>query len=65
MLQEFMLENMPEEKVQPGIYKINPMAHDFNFFTMNGKCFPYTTSLEADYGDLIRVRFANAMIPVW
>lgn len=62
MLQEFMVEDMPEEKVQLGIYKINPMAHDFNFFTMNGKCFPFTTSIEADYGDIIRVRFANSMM---
>jgi manganese oxidase len=62
LLQEFMIEDMPMGTVQPGNYKINPMAHDFNFFTMNGKCFPYTTPLEVKYGDKIRVRFANAMM---
>lgn len=62
LLQEFMIEDMPEGVVNPGNYKINPMAHNFNFFTINGKCFPYTHPLEVKYGDKIKIRFANAMM---
>jgi FtsP/CotA-like multicopper oxidase with cupredoxin domain len=61
-LQEFMLEDMPMGVVKPGTYNINPMGHDFNFFTMNGRCFPYTMPLEVKAGDKVRVRFANAMM---
>jgi len=33
---------------------------DFNFFTMNGRCFPYTTPMEVSWGDNVRVRLANS-----
>lgn len=62
LLQEFMIEDMPMGVVQQGNYSINPMAHNFNFFTMNGRCFPFTTPLEVKYGEKIRIRFANAMM---
>jgi len=62
MLQEFKLEDIPSGVVNPGIYKINPMEHNFNFFTINGRCYPYVTPLEVMYGENIRVRFANAMM---
>ncbi|BCN31119.1 multicopper oxidase family protein [Anaeromicropila herbilytica] len=62
MLQEFELVGMPMGVVMPGSYDINPMSHDFNFFTMNGRCFPYTTSLAVGYQEKIKVRLANAMM---
>lgn len=62
LLQEFMLEGMPTEVVIPGNYEINPMKHDFNFFTMNGRCFPYTTPLIVRYGEKVKIRLANAMM---
>nr|WP_314465366.1 copper oxidase [uncultured Clostridium sp.] len=62
MLQEFMLEEMPMETVNSGIYKLNPMSERFNFFTMNGKCFPYSTPMKVENGDIIRIRIANAMM---
>lgn len=62
MLQEFELVGIPMGVVIPGTYEINPMSDDFNFFTMNGRCFPYTASLAVSYREKIKVRFANAMM---
>jgi manganese oxidase len=39
MLQEFTVSGHKKGEVIPGIYDLNPMSHDFNFFTMNGRCF--------------------------
>lgn len=63
MLQEFAVPDLPMFVVKPGIYDINPYAHggDFNFFTMNGRCFPFTTPLEVDKGERVRIRLSNAM----
>lgn len=62
MLQEFKAEDMSMGIVNQGVYKINTMEHDFNFFTMNGKCYPYTTPLAVKYGEKVRIRLANAMM---
>ncbi len=62
MLQEFKLEDMPMGIINQGVYQINPMNHDFNFFTMNGKCFPYTTPLTIKLGEKVRIRLTNAMM---
>ena len=40
MLQEFTLKGLKMGEVAPGEYDIDTMSHDFNFFTINGKCFP-------------------------
>lgn len=61
MLQEFKLKELPPMVVKPGEYELDPMAHDFNFFTINGKCFPYVTPLEVIFGEQVRIRLANAM----
>lgn len=45
MLQEFHVKGLKHGEVKPGIYEIDPLSHDFNFFTMNGRCFPATTPL--------------------
>ncbi|MDK2828349.1 multicopper oxidase family protein [Clostridium beijerinckii] len=59
MLHEFKLIGLEMKEVKKGTYDINPMAHDFNFFTMNGKCYPYTTPLEVMRGDNVRIRLGN------
>lgn|GEM_PF-6311909 len=63
MLQEFAVPALPEFVVQPGVYDIDPYGHggDFNFFTMNGRSFPFTTPLEVYYGERVRIRLGNAM----
>lgn len=59
MLQEFHVKGLEMGEVKPGIYDIDPMAHDFNFFTMNGRSLPYTTPLKVSYGENVRVRLGN------
>lgn len=34
----------------------------FNFFTMNGKCYPNTKPLPVSYGDIVNIRFGNIQI---
>ena len=43
MLQEFHVKGLKMGEVKPRVYDIDTMAHEFNFFTMNGKCFPFVT----------------------
>ncbi|WP_238884369.1 multicopper oxidase family protein [Clostridium sp. YIM B02551] len=59
MLQEFRINELKMGEVKPGIYNIDPMAHEFNFFTINGKCFPNTTPLSTKLGDTVRIRLGN------
>ncbi|GAB2676315.1 multicopper oxidase family protein [Paenibacillus thermoaerophilus] len=62
MLQEFRLPGMPPESVAPGIYPADPESESFNFFTINGRCFPHTSPLQVRQGDAVRLRFANFMM---
>lgn len=59
MTGEFTLKGLDMGEVNPGTYALDPMSHDFNFFTLNGRCFPYTTPLTAKYGDKVRIRLGN------
>lgn len=59
MLQEFTVTGLEMGSTAPGVYNLNPMSHDFNFFTINGRCFPYTTPLPVSEGELVRIRLAN------
>lgn len=59
MMGEFALKGLPMGEVKPGEYDIDPMSHNFNFFTINGRCFPYTTPLSVKCGDCIRIRLGN------
>lgn len=59
MLQEWALDELPFRDLTPGTYEINYKDPDYNFFTMNGKCFPDTSPVEVECGDLVRVRFGN------
>ena len=61
MLQEFMVKGLEAGKVRKGTYDIDPHSQDFNFFTMNGRCFPYTTPLTVRYNENIRIRLGNLM----
>lgn len=59
LLQEFAVKGLKMGELKPGIYDVDPMSHDFNFFTMNGRCFPYTTPMTIRYGDTVRIRLGN------
>lgn len=60
MLGEFAVPDLPMGVVQPGFYNIDPHADDFNFFTMNGRSFPFVTPLEVCKDQRVRIRLANA-----
>ena len=60
MLHEFKLEGLKIGELKAGKFEINPISHDFNFFTMNGRCFPYTTPIKIQQGEHIRIRLANS-----
>lgn len=59
MLQEFHVNGLKMGEIKTGVYDIDPMNDDFNFFTMNGRCHPYTTSLDVKRGENIRIRLGN------
>jgi len=60
MLSEFKLKGLKEGELQPGVYEIDPLSHEFNFFTMNGRSFPNTTPLVTCQGEKVRIRLANS-----
>lgn len=59
MLQEFALKGLDMGEVKPGIFDLDVMTEDFNFFTINGKCFPAVTQLAVKFGDRVRIRMGN------
>ena len=59
MLQEFYLNGLNMGEVIPGSYEIDPFSHDYNFFTINGRCFPYVTPLVVNTGEKVRLRLGN------
>ena len=59
MLQEFTLEGLPMGEVKPGDYDIDTMTEDFNFFTINGRCYPFITTLKVKKGEIMRIRLGN------
>lgn len=59
MLQEFHLNDLPKGELHKGIFELNPIAENFNFFTMNGRCYPHTSPLAVRFGEMIRIRLGN------
>lgn len=59
MLQEFAVTGLEMGELKPGTYNVNPMSDDFNFFTINGRCFPYVTPLKVKMGENVRIRLSN------
>jgi manganese oxidase len=59
MLQEFAIKGLPMGELKPGEFEVKPLSDDLNFFTINGRCFPDTTSLPVRVGGLVRIRMAN------
>lgn len=59
LLQQWEIPQPELGKVYPGIYKPNKFDRNSNFFTINGKAFPYTSPLYTTYGEKIRMRFIN------
>ncbi len=62
MLQEFKVKDIPPGTVKAGEYDLDSSSHEFNFFAINGKCFPMTKALPVKSGEQIRVRFGNVMM---
>lgn len=59
LLQEWAVDELPWGDLTPGIYPLNFVKPMFNFFTINGKCYPNTLPLSVRYGDTVRLRFGN------
>ncbi|MGF7060943.1 multicopper oxidase family protein [Brassicibacter mesophilus] len=59
MLQEFHVNGLNMGEIKPGVYDIDHMNDDFNFFTMNGRCFPYTSPLKTKICENVRIRLGN------
>ncbi len=59
MLQEFKVLGLKMGEIKSGVYDIDPFSHDFNFFTMNGRCFPFTTPLPVSFGEGVKIRLGN------
>lgn len=59
MLGGFSAINIKPHTLEKGTYDINPFSMDENFFTMNGRCFPYTSPIWIKKGDVVRIRFGN------
>lgn len=59
MTGEFTVKGLSMGETTPGIYDLDPMSHDFNFYTINGRCFPYTTPIMINYGKRVRIRLGN------
>ncbi len=61
MLQEFKLKGLEMGEVKEGTYELDTMTENFNFFTINGKCFPFTQELKIKFGEIVRIRLGNTM----
>ena len=58
MLQEFHVKGLKMGEVKPRVYDIDTMAHEFNFFTMNGK-FSLYNPFKVKLGENVRSRLGN------
>jgi len=59
LLQEWAVDQLPWGALTKGTYPLNFKKPEFNFFTMNGKCYPFTKSLSVNFGDTVKIRFGN------
>ncbi|WP_337098398.1 multicopper oxidase family protein [Paenibacillus sp. YIM B09110] len=59
MLQEFHLVGLPKGELKTGSYEVAPLMDGFNFFTMNGRCYPHVTPLAVKYGEYVRIRLGS------
>lgn len=59
MLGAYTLKDLEPFVVKKGYFELNPFSMDENFFTMNGRSFPYTTPLKIRKGEKVRIRFGN------
>lgn len=59
ILQEWAIRELCWGDLTPGLYPLDFVHPSFNFFTINGTCYPRTLPLKVNYGDTVRVRFGN------
>jgi FtsP/CotA-like multicopper oxidase with cupredoxin domain len=50
---------LPKGELRPGTFAVDPLSDGFNFFTMNGRCFPNTSPLRVRQDETVRIRLAN------
>ncbi|MGL4346240.1 MAG: multicopper oxidase domain-containing protein [Cellulosilyticaceae bacterium] len=62
LLQEWALDALPWGTVKDGTYDLNFHNPRFNFFTMNGRCYPTTKPISVQLGDTVRVRYGNVQM---
>lgn len=58
-LQQWEIPQPELGKVFPGTYTPKEYDRNPNFFTINGKAFPYTSPMYTRYGERVRIRFIN------
>jgi FtsP/CotA-like multicopper oxidase with cupredoxin domain len=59
LLQEWDVKQLDWGELNPGVYELNFKNPHFNFFTINGTCYPKTKPLLTDYGDIVHIRIGN------
>lgn len=59
LLQEWAVDALHWGDLTPGNYKLHFVKPRFNFFSINGRCYPRTLPLDVCCGDTVRVRFGN------
>ncbi|WP_431028039.1 multicopper oxidase family protein [Lysinibacillus sp. LZ02] len=59
LLQEWAIGDLPQGDLTKGVYDLTFVKPEFNFFTINGRCYPLTVPLLVEYGDTVKVRFGN------
>lgn len=61
MFQEFTVTGLMMGEIMLGSYDLDPMSHDFNFFTINRPYSLYVTPLRSKMGKNVRIRLGNIM----
>lgn len=59
LLQEWAIGELPWGVLEKGSYQLTFKDPMFNFFSMNGRCYPMTEPLPVEYGDTVRIRYGN------
>jgi FtsP/CotA-like multicopper oxidase with cupredoxin domain len=60
MLQEFKVEEMPHGEIKRGVFNLDPYNKNCNFYSMNGKCFPFDTPIRITLNESVKIRLVNA-----
>ncbi len=59
LMQQWDVSELPLGKIIPGCYTPDMFHRNPNFFTLNGRCYPYTSPIYLCDGDKVRMRFLS------